>query len=104
MLDDLSYWFFRKKMDARWWIRKTMVMLTQRAGVEFWNWDKPHRCPECHTIVTDGGARDLRDTWNALYECCRCGTLFARWPRLATDLRQCQDIATGECPWQRSRE
>jgi diadenosine tetraphosphate (Ap4A) HIT family hydrolase len=42
------------------------------------NIDKPHRCPHCHTVVVWGH----RARWWLRYRCCRCGTVFARWPRL----------------------
>lgn len=64
----------------------------------YWNFDKPHRCPECHTVV-DAGRPTARA---AVYECCACGTRFARWPRLAwlLPVRRCKDIAAGRCPHQ----
>jgi hypothetical protein len=45
-----------------------------------WNVDKKHRCPKCHAII----AHVVRypSSWR-VYRCCRCGTRFARWPRLA---------------------
>lgn len=52
---------------------------TAPAGVVRWNEDKPHRCPHCHTVATD---IKRPSSWMAC-ECCTCGTLFARWPRLA---------------------
>lgn len=44
-----------------------------------WNPDKPHRCPACHAIAVSGQAPR---SWR-VYTCCRCGTRFTRWPRLA---------------------
>ncbi|PRX91930.1 hypothetical protein [Allonocardiopsis opalescens] len=48
--------------------------------VERWDLDKPHRCPRCWACAVVGRPRfrSLR-----VYTCCRCGTRFARWPRLA---------------------
>lgn len=44
-----------------------------------WNTDKPHRCPACHAVaVSSESPRSTR-----VYTCCRCGTRFTRWPRLA---------------------
>jgi len=68
-----------------------------------WNVDKHHRCPECHTIVDTGDD----PTWRGIYQCCRCGILFAKWPQFAARFRrflpllQCADIARGECPHQK---
>lgn len=42
-----------------------------------WNTDKKHRCPQCHAIAVLGPK-----SWE-VYECCRCGVRFTRWPRLA---------------------
>jgi hypothetical protein len=44
-----------------------------------WNYDKPHRCPECHAITID---LEAPRSWR-VYTCCRCSCRFARWPRLA---------------------
>lgn len=77
------------------------VRLWRKPGVEYWNWDKPHRCPVCHTIVDTGHDPTNWETAWALYQCCQCGNRYARWPRLARRLRVCQDIATGRCPHQR---
>jgi hypothetical protein len=44
-----------------------------------WNFDKPHRCPECHAIAVD---LERPKSWR-IYTCCRCTTRFTRWPRLA---------------------
>ena len=73
-----------------------------------WNADKPHRCPSCHTVVVQSvlgrRRRFLPSTYSAsslaVYECCRCGVRFTRWPALALilPLRRCTDIAAGQCP------
>lgn len=44
-----------------------------------WNIDKPHRCPECHSVAVAG---DTPKSWR-VYACCRCSTRFTRWPRIA---------------------
>jgi len=44
-----------------------------------WNFDKPHRCPDCHAIAID---LERPKPWR-IYTCCRCGTRFTRWPHLA---------------------
>jgi hypothetical protein len=44
-----------------------------------WNDDKKHRCPDCHAVAVD---MERPSSWK-VYTCCRCGTLFTRWPRLA---------------------
>jgi hypothetical protein len=69
--------------------------------VRYWNFDKRHRCPNCHTIVDTGKP----DRWWIVRECCRCGVLFTRWPRLAWFLpvRVCKDIATGDCPHRQNK-
>jgi DNA-directed RNA polymerase subunit RPC12/RpoP len=46
--------------------------------VSRWNEDKRHRCPRCHAVTIDTGPPR---PW-VVYSCCRCGTRFARWPRL----------------------
>lgn len=43
-----------------------------------WNYDKKHRCPQCHA-VTDP---DHKSKWKVV-ECHRCTSEFTRWPRLA---------------------
>lgn len=48
-------------------------------GVVRWNTDKKHRCPSCHAVTVD----DQRPSWRETYDCCRCGTRFARWPVLS---------------------
>lgn len=48
-------------------------------NVLFWNYDKPHRCPACHTVAVDG-----RHVHRVLaVRCCRCGTYFSKRPGLA---------------------
>lgn len=89
-------WYFARR-TVSYHIRVAVMRLTAREGVEFWNDDKPHRCPECHTVVDPGRPRG----WLDLYQCCRCGTLFARWPRFAWRLRTCKDISLGTCPHQK---
>jgi hypothetical protein len=68
-----------------------------------WDDDKPHRCPYCNTAPDVGPPTSL-----AVYECCRCSTRYARWPRLAwlLPIRRCADIERGECPggWHVSRD
>ncbi|MFJ3283332.1 hypothetical protein [Streptomyces halstedii] len=44
-----------------------------------WNTDKPHRCPDCHTVAID---MEKPKSYR-VYTCCRCGTRFTRWPILA---------------------
>src|SRR5690606_39963702 len=58
-----------------------------------WNPGRPRRCPECNTIVHTAGPV----TWRAVTECCRCGTRFARGPRLGwlLPVRRCAAIAHG---------
>lgn len=57
-----------------------------------WNEDKRHRCPECHAVTIDT-ARPSR--WK-VYQCCRCGTVFCAFPRLA-DLLPFAGVACSEC-------
>lgn len=52
---------------------------TSKLGVRCWNADKPHRCPGCHAVAVDLE----RPSSLRVYTCCRCGSRFARWPRLA---------------------
>lgn len=47
-------------------------------NVEPWNDDKHHRCPRCHAITDP----EHVSRW-AVVTCCRCGTNFSRFPRLA---------------------
>jgi hypothetical protein len=47
--------------------------------VNRWNADKKHRCPRCHAVTIDVGPPR---SWR-VYRCCRCATLFTRWPLLA---------------------
>lgn len=99
---DSYHWLLRKKNRFRMWrswhLRLLGMRLWEKPPIEFWNDDKPHRCPECHAIVVSGHEPTLLETALALYECCRCGTRYARWPRLARRLRVCEDIAIGQCP------
>lgn len=49
-----------------------------------WDWDKPHRCPECHYVwVREYGLE--RGHWWLTYQCHQCGTRFtgrwAWWPK-----------------------
>lgn len=55
-----------------------------------WNYDKPHRCPECHTIWTYGEkyspsegwekGESLNPRWWKTYDCYHCGAVFSgRW-------------------------
>lgn len=43
-----------------------------------WNADKPHRCPNCHS-VTD---RNILSRW-AVVTCCRCGARFTKYLKVA---------------------
>lgn len=55
--------------------------------VRMWNYDKPHRCPECHSIWTYQYPVWEYDTldgvvprWWKTYTCQRCGAKFTgRW-------------------------
>lgn len=62
--------------------------------VEKWNVDKPHRCPECHSVAV---STESPSSWT-VYTCCRCGIRFSRWPRLWRFLRDagvaCTDHGT----------
>lgn len=64
------------------WLAQTLqgepVASQARTPVQEWNHDKPHRCPECHAVAID--TEDARRL--AVYECCRCQTLFSRFPSL----------------------
>lgn len=51
---------------------------SQPCPVYPYNYDKPHRCPECHAITDP---RRLCKWF--VVTCCRCGTRFTRWTRLA---------------------
>lgn len=42
-----------------------------------WNFDKPHRCPRCHSVYTTGKV----PKWSIM-RCCRCDALVTRFPRL----------------------
>lgn len=46
-----------------------------------WNYDKPHRCPECHTIWTYADKyNNLLPRWWRTYDCFHCGAVFSgRW-------------------------
>ena len=44
-----------------------------------WNDDKPHRCPECHSVLKVGSKR-MRSWF--VHECFHCGCRFTRWPFL----------------------
>lgn len=48
------------------------------AVVMRWNSDKKHRCPWCHAVTMQQPPSSL-----AVYQCCRCGTRFTRWPAVA---------------------
>jgi hypothetical protein len=80
----------RFKVADHWWTHPAW-------GVQRWNGDKPHRCPNCHSLADTGDP-----TWRALAVCCRCGTRYTRWPVLAPLLpvRRCGDIGRGTCPHQ----
>jgi hypothetical protein len=52
---------------------------SERGPAVFWNDDKKHRCPACHAVTVD---LERPRSWR-VYTCCRCGTRFTRWPRLA---------------------
>lgn len=77
-----------------------------------WNTDKPHRCPQCHTVVVNGTLSHLRrprflstysaSSW-AVYECCRCKTRFTRWPWLAV-LLPVRGCNAEECPFRLAGE
>lgn len=53
--------------------------------MQSWNYDKPHRCPECHAIWVYGpdyspGQESITPRWWRTYRCYRCGTQFTgRW-------------------------
>lgn len=78
-VDDLYYWFWRRRLPYRWHGRRLAIRLTRHPRIRPWNWDKPHRCPTCHAIHYS----DDPMMWQRVYRCCRCSTLFARWPRVA---------------------
>lgn len=61
-----------------------------RMRVVKWNTDKPHRCPDCHTCVVWGES----PRWWGVYQCCRCSTVFARFPRT---LARFMPMRTGMC-------
>jgi len=42
------------------------------------NADKPHRCPDCHTITDP----EHKARWRVV-SCCRCGCEFTRFPLLS---------------------
>lgn len=45
-----------------------------------WNYDKPHRCPECHRIWTyrdDFDVNGVKPRWWKTYTCVPCGTRFS---------------------------
>lgn len=44
-----------------------------------WNVDKKHRCPRCHTVVI----QSMLPRSHRRYQCCRCGTIFTRWPKIS---------------------
>lgn len=49
-----------------------------------WNYDKKHRCPECHAIWVYGPkyeawAEKRKPRWWRIYNCYRCGARFAGW-------------------------
>lgn len=46
--------------------------------VQRWEWDKPHRCPECYAVAIDLE----RPKSYKIYTCCQCSARFTRWPRL----------------------
>lgn len=63
-----------------------------------WNYDKPHRCPECHYIWTAQVPVWEYDTldgvtprWWKTYTCRNCGTTFtgrwAWWPKYTRHLK-----------------
>lgn len=47
--------------------------------VRNWNYDKPHRCPECHAVWTWSAEydSDMTPRWWRTYVCYRCGTEFS---------------------------
>lgn len=51
--------------------------------VQNWNYDKPHRCPQCHGIWTYAlyyQMIDERPKWWRTYMCVYCGAVFSgRW-------------------------
>lgn len=51
--------------------------------VRNWNYDKPHRCPECHAIWTYQTKDDnygITPRWWRTYTCKSCGAVFSgRW-------------------------
>lgn len=55
--------------------------------IQKWNIDKPHRCPECHTIAVSG----YRPKWYRVYTCCQCKTEFCKWPKLGFVFRHAYD-------------
>lgn len=95
-------------------------MTALKSHVQRWNDDKPHRCPDCHGIVTIA-KEDRRfssdmtwleikiRTWLDLmpdtkssfvvHTCCTCGTQFARWPALARLLPK----SRLSCDWDHNR-
>ena len=43
-----------------------------------WNEDKPHRCPNCHTIAVPSSVE--RPQRGVVYTCCGCGVRFSSSP------------------------
>jgi len=94
------YWVLRRVMrrvraERRWYLRRLGRLLWQKPGVRFWNEDKPHRCPDpsCYKSFYDETDWMWLRTTRSLYQCCGCGLRFARWPRLAYKLRQCESTS-----------
>lgn len=65
-----------------------------------WNWDKPHRCPRCHTTLYTSARRE-----RARLQCCHCNTFFARDPDAAHrwPVITCEDVPQGWCQHQGQR-
>ena len=74
----MEYMLWRWKLKIRTIGRRIGLRLWRHPKVQPWNWDKPHRCPVCHTIAVWQG----RPSWKHVYRCCHCKALFARWPGL----------------------
>lgn len=49
--------------------------------VQNWNYDKPHRCPECHSVWTwQAPLEGIDPKWWKTYTCKSCGAVFSgRW-------------------------
>lgn len=63
-----------------------------------WNDDKPHRCPECHTVTVFGKPSSL-----AVYTCCQCLTRFTRWPVLAFALPHAKSHCSGHAEGEKTQ-